>query len=303
MELLTYDESLLPDIAELTQRAFPLHEISVRSIRRCTLEDPNFLPEDLMVAREGKELTGAVLGARYRKAPESGTKNPAGYIKMILTSPFNGQLMHLLLERMEERLREEGSTKLVYSNFASWHLLPGVDLRYEDLLDFLLSEGFKKTGQCVDYLIDLSAFRVPRRIRRTEEDLSRRGVTMRIARSDERERIRGWVLDKSGANWAYEAARAVGPASSGVWIAEEGGQIIGFSVYGSLETHWFGPIGVSEERRKEGIGSVLLFRTLESMKTLGTPRAVIPWTGHLFFYSQVPGIVGLRHYWIMEKGL
>ena len=78
---------------------------------------------------------------------------------------------------------------------------------------------------------------------------------------------------------------------------------MGFSVFGALEYHWFGPIGVLEEKRKQGLGSALLFRTLESMKGLGLPRAIIPWTGHLFFYSQVPGIVGLRHYWMMAKDL
>jgi len=30
---------------------------------------------------------------------------------------------------------------------------------------------------------------------------------------------------------------------------------------------------------------------------------VIPWTSHLFFYSQVPGVRRIRHYWIMEKQL
>ncbi len=58
-----------------------------------------------------------------------------------------------------------------------------------------------------------------------------------------------------------------------------------------------------EEKRKMGLGSVLLFKTLDSMKKLGISRAIIPWTGHLFFYSQVPGIVGIRHYWVMEKKL
>jgi len=74
-------------------------------------------------------------------------------------------------------------------------------------------------------------------------------------------------------------------------------------VAGALEPHWFGPIGVLEAHRKKGLGTVLLFKTLFSMREEGQRLAVIPWTGHLFFYSQVPGIKGIRHYWTMRKDL
>jgi hypothetical protein len=303
MEFVGYDEGALPGLAELLQNSFPLHEISVRSIRRVTLEDPNFLPTDLLLAHKEGRLSGAALGARYRREPANRAGDPNSFLKAICSSPFDGGLMHDLLQRMEERMRREGATSLVYSNFASWHLLPGVDLRYENLLDFLRSEGFAKYDQCVDYLIDLQAFRVPRRIAATAERLTSEGITTRLARPDEKERVRAWVLRASGFNWSYEASRAMDSVEGGVWLAEEGSELVGFSVFGGLEHHWFGPIGVSEERRKMGLGSVLLFKGLESMKGFGLPRAVIPWTGHLFFYSQVPGIVGMRHYWMMRKEL
>lgn len=303
MELVNYDEAFLPGMADLVQKTHPLHEISLKTMRRITLEDPNFMPNDLVIARAEKDLAGAALGARYRKEPTEKVEDTTAYLKVICTLPFDESLMKTLLDNVEDRMRSEGSTKLIYSNFASWHLLPGVDLRYENLLDFLLREGFVKVGQCVDYVIDLHAFRVPQRIQRNEQELIGQGLSMRLARIDERERIRAWVISHSGYNWAYEAARAVGSVGSGVWIAEEKDELIAFSVFGSLEHHWFGPIAVAEEKRKKGLGSVLLFKTLQSMKELGIPRAIIPWTGHLYFYSQVPGVVGLRHYWMMGKDL
>jgi GNAT superfamily N-acetyltransferase len=239
----------------------------------------------------------------YRKVPEPRAGDTTAYLKMICTSPFDISMMSSLLERMQDRLREEGATKLVYSNFASWHLLPGVDLRYENLLQFLLDEGFMKHEECVDYVIDLSAFRVPRRVGKAEEDLIREGIVVRLATPEDRDRVRDWVLKNSGHNWSHETAKAIGPAGSGVWIAEDETGLVAYSVFGSLEHHWFGPIGVAPNLRKKGLGTLLLFKSLDSMRQLGVPRAVIPWTGHLFFYSQVPGIVGLRHYWMMSKDL
>jgi len=303
MEFKTYDESILPRMADLVQSCFPLHEISVKTLRRLTLEDPNFLPNDLLVASEDGVLKGAVLAARYRRFPEDKLGDKSGYLKFICASPFDASLLHTLLEKVEERMRDEGSERLLYSNFASWHLVPGVDLRYEDLLDFLLSEGFTRAGQCVDYVIDLSAFRVPRRIACLEKSLIDRGFSFRLASKEEKEEVADWVKNHFGSCWSYEASRAVGQVGAGVWLAEDSEGVVGFSVYGSLEYHWFGPMGVVEEKRKMGLGSVLLFKTLDSMKKLGISRAIIPWTGHLFFYSQVPGIVGIRHYWVMEKKL
>lgn len=303
MEFANYNEADLPGVADLVQKAFPLHEITIKSIRRIILEDPNFLPGDLLVARDGGKLLGAVLGARYRRVPEERRDRPSSFLKFICTSPFNEPLMNDLCGTMEEHLKKEGSERLEYSAFASWHLLPGVDLRYEKLLDFLLNRGFRKTGECVDYVIDLQAFRVPGRVSRLEEEIRSGGVNLRLAEPGEKGRVEDFVRAKSGFNWSYEAARAVGPRGSGVWLAEEGGEIIAFSVFGSLEHHWFGPIGVDEARRKRGLGTVLLFKTLNTMVDLGIPRAIVPWTGHLFFYSQVPGIVGIRHYWMMGKDL
>ncbi len=303
MEIENYRESILPDLAELGQEAFPLHDISVGSMRRITVGDPNFLPEDLIVAREGGDILGAALGARYRKQPEGRSQDPNGYIKMICSSPFDAELMRRILSEVEVGLKDEGAEAVSYSNFASWHLFPGVDLRYEDLLDFLLSEGFSKSGECVDYLIDLSAFRIPRRVKRIEEEVLGSAIRLRLAEEEDREGLREWISERSGFAWSYEAARAVGRAGSGVWLAEDGDELIGFSVFGSLEHHWFGPIAVEDERRRKGLGSVLMFRTIQSMKELGVSRAVIPWTRHLLFYSQIPGIVGLRHYWTMSKGL
>jgi GNAT superfamily N-acetyltransferase len=303
LEYVNFSESMLTKLADLLQRGFPLHEISLKTLRRITVEDPNFLPSDVVIATENDKLRGAAIGAMYRKMPEERVGGNTAFLKAICTVPHDGGLMHGLLERAVEGLKEEGAGKVIYSNFASWHLLPGVDLRYENILEFLLSEGFRKRDQCVDYVIDLQAFRVPRRISMAYGDLERRGVEIRLATPEEKETVNDWVMKSSGFNWSFEASRAIGRVGSGVWLAEEGKEIVGFSVFGALEYHWFGPIGVAQERRKEGLGSALLFKTLESMKSLGIPRAIIPWTGHLFFYSQIPGIVGLRHYWMMEKDL
>ncbi len=303
MEFIEFDESLLASLSEVFQKSFPLHDLSLASLKRVTTGDPNFISDDLVLAGDGEKVLGAVLGARYRSKPESKVGDETAYLKMICSFPFDRDLMKGLLERMEGRLRKEGARKLVYSNFASWHLFPGVDLRYGDLLSFLSSEGFVKSDQCVDYVVDLSAFKVPERIATMEGSILAEAMCLRLARESEKEWVRNWIQEENGFNWAYETAEAIGGNGSGVWLAMDGDELVAYSVFGSLEHHWFGPIYVKDERRGDGLGSVLLFKALESMKDLGISRALIPWTSHLFFYSQVPGVAGLRHYWMMSKAL
>jgi len=39
------------------------------------------------------------------------------------------------------------------------------------------------------------------------------------------------------------------------------------------------------------------------MRLLGERLIVIPWTEHLFFYTQLSRTVGIRHYLILSKNL
>lgn len=79
--------------------------------------------------------------------------------------------------------------------------------------------------------------------------------------------------------------------------------MLGFSGYGLLEPNWFGPIGVVEEMRGKGIGTVLLYKAITSLRLEEHRIIVIPWTNLLFFYSQLPGILGIRHFFRMAKRL
>jgi len=40
----------------------------------------------------------------------------------------------------------------------------------------------------------------------------------------------------------------------------------------------FDPIGVDPNKRKQGIGTILLFKSLNNLKEAGFRYAVIPWT-------------------------
>lgn len=296
-------ESDLPTIRGLTNRCLSRDAITDASIRRITFGDPNFSTSLTAVATEGGTIVGFMLGARRTKSPEEvvDAQKELGWIKLFCVSQQQRRkgIASLMLRKLEEKFKDNGVKSIRLCDYPAWTLFSGVDLMYEDAIAFLLAEGFRKTGEKVDYEIDLLDFHVPGTVSAVGLD----GVTVRKARIDERERLSRWAAEVFSPFWGYEVSEAFKFPQPKLWIAEEGAKVIGFSEYSALEPHWFGPIGVDADFRKKGLGSVLLFKCLASMREEGQRLAVIPWTGHLFFYTQVPGVKRVRHYWIMQKEL
>jgi len=296
-------ESDLPTVRGLANRCLSRDTITDASIRRITFGDPNFSTSLTAVATEGKKTVGFMLGAKRIRSPEEvvDAQKDIGWIKLLCVSEESRRkgIASLMLRKLEEGFRSDGVASIRLCDYPGWTLFSGVDLMYEDAIAFLQARGFRKAGETVDYEIDLLDFHVPRTVSATKLD----GVTVRKARIDERERFSKWAKEVFSPFWGYEVSEAFEFPQPKLWVAEEGSRVLGFSVYSALEPHWFGPIGVDAEFRKKGLGSVLLFNCLTSMREEGQRLAVIPWTGHLFFYTQVPGVKRIRHYWIMEKRL
>src|SRR5690606_33832135 len=59
------------------------------------------------------------------------------------------------------------------------------------------------------------------------------------------------------------------------------GRLVGFAMYGAYGgvQERFGPFGVDESERGKGIGKILLYQTLEAMRSRGLHGAWFLWTG------------------------
>ena len=73
------------------------------------------------------------------------------------------------------------------------------------------------------------------------------------------------------------------------YIAIKDQNIIGFSSYDSAYLNFLGPMGISKEYRKMGIGKALLYLSLKSMKEMGYAYAIIGGVGPAKFYETTFG--------------
>jgi GNAT superfamily N-acetyltransferase len=301
MKIIEFNESFFDEVLGLTNLC--LHEDSVtsRSLRRITFDDPNYNSRHNLLALEDGRVIGFVLGARRLREPVEmvETHKELAWIKLFAVEEGfrRRRVATSLFNEFENRMKEDGVKMIRIADYPVWTLFSGVDLKYEDAIDFLSKKDFKKAGETVDYEVDLTRFYIPRRIR--ENDIG--PIIVRRAEQEDRNRVLEWVKSTFSIFWAYEADAGFKYDRPKLWIAEEGSKIVGFSVYSALEPHWFGPIGVSTEARSKGVGSILLFNCLRSMREEGQRYAVIPWTNHLFFYTQVPGITRIRNYHVLQK--
>ena len=113
------------------------------------------------------------------------------------------------------------------------------------------------------------------------------GVRLRRAMAYEKHQVVNWVREHFSTGWASECDVAFSNQPISCHIATENGAILGFACYDSTSRGMFGPIGVVESARGQGIGRNLLLSGLYSMTAAGYAYAVIGGAGSVEFYQRI----------------
>jgi GNAT superfamily N-acetyltransferase len=133
-------------------------------------------------------------------------------------------------------------------------------------------------------LYDLPAF--------DDRALATAGITLRRPLAPEMRAVLDWIGPRFATGWVSEASVALHQTPPTIFIALRGGELLGFACYDATAKGFFGPTGVAEAARGQGVGSSLLFATLRAMREAGYGYAVIGGVGPVEFYR--------RHLDIME---
>ena len=102
-----------------------------------------------------------------------------------------------------------------------------------------------------------------------EEKVRAAGVVVRRAISPERHIIVDWVRKHFSEGWVSEVALGMSQQPTTVYIAVRGQELLGFACYDTTAKGFFGPTGVDEAARGQGIGETLLISTLRAMREAG----------------------------------
>ena len=100
-----------------------------------------------------------------------------------------------------------------------------------------------------------------------------------------------WVEKEFGREWACECEAAFAKQPNTCIIAVLNGEIIGFACYDVTCKGFFGPTGVSDKARGQGVGKALLLAALYGLAEAGYAYAIIGGAGPVEFYQKAVGAI------------
>ncbi len=117
------------------------------------------------------------------------------------------------------------------------------------------------------------------------------GIDVRRALAPERHLVVAWVRRHFGEGWASECEVGFGRLPISCFLAQRDQEVLGFACYDATAKAFFGPTGVADSERRQGIGTALLLLTLHAMAAEGYAYAIIGGVGPAEFYAKAVGAV------------
>lgn len=131
-----------------------------------------------------------------------------------------------------------------------------------------------------------------------EKKLLEEGIRIKKALAPDRRKIIAFSRICAKEDYSDEVEAAFGNNPITCYIATREKKIIGFACYEATAKNFFGPMAVSENERKKGVGKALLLKSLESLLELGYAYAIIGWPAKssIDFYQKCVDAI-----WIDDK--
>lgn len=260
--------------------------INAAVLRTRVLLDPNFTPAGLLVAEDGGELVGFVLGL-MRQVPLflQGLEPERGWITAFGVHPQRRRqgIGRTLFAEAMARFATAGCKQVEIAPYTPNYFIPGVDIHaYAPAQHFLESLGWRTVSTPISMRAELTGFQLPTEIVELEQKLATQGVEIRCVTAADLPLLMPFIADKFGWDWWRFAQEYLlmlfGPGADDICflVAVHGERIVG---YCQQRRERFGPFGVDPALRSQGIGRVLLFRCLAEMLAKGFHCAWFLWTG------------------------
>ena len=165
------------------------------------------------------------------------------------------------------------------------HLIESI-VEIDNVVNDMLTKEMKEAIiqiACVprDMIVQLAAVK-------KKEDLSYKNSIRRAVYADMPE-LKRFIQAEFGDRWIKRIDHLQTRGQLPVFLAEEGGEIIGFACFDMEKKGMFGPMGTSRRKRLSSAGKELLHRSLLDMAERGYAYAVIEQAGPIEFYEKTVG--------------
>lgn len=274
-------------------RSLPKDQVSLSRFVRTTLLDDNFDEAGLVEARDSRGEVSGFVHAVALGSPEDLPERPAdarsggreGWIPVLVVDPACRRqgIGSELLRRAEQYLAGRGCTRVSVSPYPAGYYYPGVPVgRYPGSCELFEHCGYRNAATVVAMDLSLVDYEVPEVVAKEKWRLEADGWWFGSPTVDWYTRLVR-LCGSFSEDWASVVRVALrhGASPEQIQVATHGNEIAGFAIFGAFLgcADRFGPFGVVPERRRLGIGNVLLHETLREMASQSLHCAWFLWTG------------------------
>ncbi len=300
------------ELINLWNKSLPLDAITLNIFERKIILDINREKEGFLIAEKDGTLVGFIICLVYRRAISTEPIDALrGFIIAMAVHPdYRRQgIGSNLLTKAMEFFQARNRKVITIAPYPSNYIVPGIDKdNYKEGIKLFQKFGFEEYYEAISMDGIITKFEIPDKVKQKEKELREKGIIIRqYERSDLFDYIK-FLDEQMPKPWLEDARRNLIALTYGnfeedaIFLALQNEKIIGYCQY---EREHFGPFGVIDEFQGQGVGSVLLAKTLYQMRKKGLHSAWVLWTGEQAakgVYARL-GMTITRRFAIMKKEL
>lgn len=270
----TYRGEDVKEIIEVWNSALPDHKTDERLFIKNVLLDMNFDAEGFFVAENNGEILG-FCWAIVRSFPiDSGASadEDRGYINVLALKDRDSILSGLgaeLILRAEEYIKSRGKKKIYVSGYSPNYVYPGQNKKDEEYLELYLSLGYYEMKRNYSIKADIESFSENTEIEKLIKEREAQGFVFCHLSAE----LIPSLLSSLAPGWRHRHRRLLNECDDyeRFCLVVKDGEVVGSAVFGDPYSYMerFGPYGVNEKYRGLGLGKILLYYTLKTMKARG----------------------------------
>lgn len=310
MKIINYSSVYQNEIIELWNDTLVADLIDENRFIKLVLCDENFNPELALIALDKGKVAGFILATK-RLVPymERGLEPDRGFINLMFVKKEyqHKGLGTKLVEIVEKRMFEKGASNITVAAYSPNYFFPGVDEEaYPHGAQFLKKLGYKVTGEAVSMHRTLFDYRYPEAVKIKRDKYAEEGCRIQPFSYQYSLELQEFLLNNFGSGWKRNAYLSIldhtAQDTIKIYLDKEG-KIIGYcqrAIDGNQAR--FGPFGVREDLRSNGMGSILFHEILHDMLSKGIYHVYFLWThGDAQRFYERQGMSVYRSYQLMKK--
>lgn len=301
----------LDGVLRLLNRTLNADPMSSEVFQRKVVLDINFHPDGAPVARSGDEVVGFMLGLVRKYPLEDGAPDfDRGWITLMAVEPRlqRQRIGSRLLQHLLDYFQASNRTSVWVSPYAPNYFSPGIDeAAYPGAIEFLKKHGFQVAYRPLSMDALLLNLETPEWVKEKEARLIEDGMVFDTFKPEYILPLLDHLRREFPGDWQRYERESMVRITQGtfppdqLFVAMENRKCVGFCQH---DGERFGPFGVDLAERSRGIGAVLLFRCLHSMRSKDLHSAWFLWTNdHVAKLYAQAGFKETRRYSVMKREL